>query len=87
MFLPRFSLSRPTVFDLTPASKLIEYIDEFVHSERDRAMMKRYLIDGISLESLAEEFDMSVRHTQTIVKARKEFLKGLLIKERTDTNV
>ena len=87
MFLPRFSLSRPTIFDRTPASKLTVYIDEFVHSERDRAMMKRYLIDDIKLEALAEEFDLSWRQTQAIVKARRDFLEELLIKERTDTNV
>lgn len=81
MFLPRYSLFNPTVFDKTAASVLEKLIDEFVHSERDRAMMKRHLIDGVKLEPLSEEFDLSVRHTKTIVKARKELLKGLIIKE------
>lgn len=35
-------------------------IDEHLHSERDRAILKRRLIDGICYEPLAEEFDMSV---------------------------
>ena len=74
----RFSLSNPTVFDKTPATKLERLIDEFVHDERDRAIMKRHLIDGVKFEPLAEEFDLSVRHTKTIVKARKGFLKGFL---------
>lgn len=37
-------------------------IDEYIHSERDRALLKRRLIDGICFEPLAEEFDISVRH-------------------------
>ena len=85
MFLRRYSLSNPTVFDKTAASVLDKLIDEFVHSERDRAMMKRHLIDGVKFEPLSEEFDLSVRHTKTIVKARKDFLEGFLIKEG-DTN-
>ena len=35
-------------------------IDEHLHSERDRAILKRRMIDGIKFEPLAEEFDMSV---------------------------
>lgn len=74
----RFSLSNPTVFDKTPATKLERLIDEFVHDERDRAMMKRHLIDGVKFEPLAEEFDLSVRQAKNIVKARKELLKTVL---------
>lgn len=74
----RFSLSNPTVFDKTPVTKLERLIDEFVYDERDRAMMKRHLIDGVKFEPLAEEFELSVRHTKTIVKARKDFLEGFL---------
>ena len=39
-------------------------IDEYIHSERDRAIIKRRLIDGISIERLAEEFDRSPRAMQ-----------------------
>ena len=42
-------------------------IDEYVHSERDRAILKRRYIDGICYEKLAEEFDLSVRHVKNIV--------------------
>ena len=31
-------------------------IDEYIHSERDRKIAKRRLIDGVSIERLAEEF-------------------------------
>ena len=39
-------------------------IDEYIHSERDRAIIKRRLIDGVSIERLAEEFDRSPRAMQ-----------------------
>lgn len=42
-------------------------IDEWIFSERDRAILKRRLLDGICFEPLAEEFDMSVRQIKTIV--------------------
>ena len=42
-------------------------IDEYIHSERDRAILKRRLIDGIYYEPLAEEFKLSVRRTKDIV--------------------
>jgi len=42
-------------------------IDEYIHSERDRAILKRRLLDGICYEPLAEEFDLSVRQVKNIV--------------------
>ena len=48
-------------------SEIAAAIDEYIHSERDRAILKRRLIDGICFEPLAEEFDLSVRHVQNIV--------------------
>lgn len=48
-------------------SQIREIIAEFIHSERDRKIMERRLIDGITFEKIAEEFDLSVRRTKTIV--------------------
>lgn len=42
-------------------------IDEVIHSERDRKILKRKLIDGVHFEPLAEEFGLSVRRTKDIV--------------------
>ena len=42
-------------------------IDQYIHSERDRAILKRKLLDDITYERLAEEFDLSVRRTKSIV--------------------
>lgn len=48
-------------------SELTEAIDEWILNERNRAILKRRLIDGICYEPLAEEFDMSVRQIKRIV--------------------
>jgi len=47
-------------------------IDEWVFSERDRLVLKRRLLDGLTYDRLAEEFDLSVRQTKTIVKKCSE---------------
>lgn len=48
------------------ASQLRALIDEWILSERDRAILKRRLLDGICYDRLAEEFDMSPRHIKRI---------------------
>ena len=45
-------------------SSVARIIDEYIHSERDRAIIKRRLIDGVSIERLAEEFDRLPRAMQ-----------------------
>ena len=42
-------------------------IEDFIHSERDRKILMRRFIDGISFEKLAEEQEMSVRQIKNIV--------------------
>lgn len=48
-------------------SELEKAIDEWILNERDRGMLKRRLVDGITYEALSYEFDLSVRHIKTIV--------------------
>lgn len=48
-------------------SEVEKAIDEYIHSERDRKILKRRLIDGICYEPLAEEFDLSVRYIKSII--------------------
>lgn len=55
-------------------SQIKALIDEYIHSERDRAILKRRLIDGICYEPLAEEFDLSVRHVKKIVYKEQDKL-------------
>lgn len=53
-------------YDL-PRSEIEHLIDEWIFREKDRAILKRRLLDGITYEALAEEFDMSVRQMKNIV--------------------
>ena len=48
-------------------SQIRELIHEYIHSERDRRILERRLIDGITFERLAEEFEMSPRQIRSIV--------------------
>lgn len=53
-----------------PRSAIEHLIDEWIiskNSERDRAILKRRLLDGVCYEPLAEEFDLSVRQIKNIV--------------------
>jgi hypothetical protein len=55
-----------------------ELIDNWVHNEVDRRMLKRRLLDGICFEPLAEEFELSVNHCQTrIKKAKKQLFNNI----------
>jgi len=54
-------------------------IDQLIHewilgrnAERDRAILRRRLYDGITFEALAEEFDISVRCAKQIVYKGQE---------------
>ena len=48
-------------------SDISALIDEWIFSERDRGILKRRLLDGITYDRLAEEFDLSVRQVKNIV--------------------
>ena len=53
-------------------------IDEWISNERDRAILKRRLLDGICYEPLAEEFGLSVdRIKQIVYKSEAKLFKRL----------
>lgn len=59
-------------------SDLVIVINDYVHSERDRNVLKRRYVDGIKFEPLAEEFDLSVRQVKNIIyKHEKSIFKHL----------
>jgi DNA-directed RNA polymerase specialized sigma24 family protein len=59
-------------------SELENLIDEYIHSERDRKILKRRLIDGICYEPLAWEVGMSVRQVKNIVyKAEQKLFRHI----------
>ena len=55
-------------------TEIINLINEYIHSERDRQLMKRRLVDGIHLEPLSEEFELSTVQTKRIVSMNIENL-------------
>lgn len=55
-------------------SQMLALIEEHIHNERDRNIMRRRLIDGICYEPLAEEFDMSDRQIKDIVARYEKIL-------------
>ena len=52
-------------------------IDQWIigrNAERNRAVIKRRLLDGICFEPLSEEFGLSVQQTNTIVYKGEQIL-------------
>lgn len=49
-------------------------IDKHIHHERNRGLLKRRLIDGVTFEMLAEEFGLSVRQTKNIVYSAEKYI-------------
>ena len=53
-------------------------INDYIHSKRDREILKRRLIDGIHYDKLAEEFDMSERQVKNICYKNQNMIFELL---------
>ena len=64
-------------FDMS-RSQLEKLINEWILSERDRAIFKRRILDGITFERLAEEFDLSVRQVKNIVAKSEKIVYNRL---------
>ena len=66
--VPRNGENKELAQDMIYDNQMIEAaIDRYIHHSRNRAILKRRLIDGICFEPLAEEFDLSVRQVKNIV--------------------
>ena len=55
-------------------SQVRRIIEDFIHSERDRRLLARRLIDGITIERLAEEFELSPRQVKNILRKGEEII-------------
>ena len=55
-------------------SQIRELIAEHIHSIRDRTVLEKRLIDGLTFERIAEEADMSVRQIKNIVYKNEKIL-------------
>ena len=58
-------------------SQWIQLIDEWVFNEKDRAMLKRKMLDGLTYEQVAEEFDLSTQQTKARIKRAKNQLNNV----------
>lgn len=59
-------------------TEIENFINEWCLSERDRKILYRRWIDGIKLEPLSEEFDMSVRQIRYIIQKYKVLIDSKL---------
>ena len=48
-------------------SEIEHLIDEWIFNERDRQILKRRLLDGLTYEELAEEFHLSTQRIKAII--------------------
>lgn len=55
-------------------SQIKALICEHIHSQRDRKILYRRLVDGITYERLAEEFEISTAQAKRIVYKAEEIL-------------
>lgn len=55
-------------------SQIRDLIREHIHSERNRKILFRRLVDGATFETLAEEFELSPRQVRSIVHRDEEIL-------------
>lgn len=49
-------------------SQITALIDEYIHNERDRELMKDRLCDGVYFGPLAEKYGISVQRAKAIYK-------------------
>ena len=59
-------------------TEMYNLIDEWIHNARDRRIMKGRLINGLSIEVVAEKYDMSVSQLKRILEKHQEMLFGKL---------
>lgn len=53
-------------------SQMADLIDDYIHSARNRAILKDRLIDGLTYERIAEIYDMSYQQVRTIIYKEQE---------------
>ncbi len=57
-------------------SEIDDLIEERIFSQRDRYILKRLLLDGVSYERISEEVSLSTRYTKEVAaKAMKVLIE------------
>lgn len=55
-------------------SQIIKLIDEHIHNDRNRKILKDRFVDGMTYERLAERYELSFQQVRTIVYRGQEKL-------------
>lgn len=58
-------------------SQIINFINEYIHSERDRNIMIERFVNGLTFSELSDKFYLSERQIKRIVKKADIFLTKL----------
>ena len=59
-------------------SEVSKLIEEHIHSDRDRRILKARLIDGLTFDELSSVFDISERQLKRIVYKAQDMIFQLL---------
>ena len=62
-------------------SRLREIVEDYIHSERDRAVLLRKYCDKRTIEQLAEEFELSVSQIKRIIYKHTMTIFGIMEKD------
>lgn len=66
------------IVDSLSRDEWMHRIEQWIHNETDRAMIRRSLLDGASIEVIAEEHYLSTVQTQKrLKKARNQLFKHI----------
>lgn len=55
-------------------SEITKVINEYIHHERNRKILLRRYVDGICIEPLAEEFNLSVKQVKNIIYRNEDVI-------------
>lgn len=55
-------------------SDITKIIDEFIHSRRDREILKARYIEGLTYENLSENFELSVTQIKRIIYKNEDII-------------
>ena len=55
-------------------SQIENIIDEYIHSDRDRGILKSRFIDGLTYEKIAEKYDLSVRQVKRLIYNKQDLI-------------
>lgn len=55
--------------------RVSEVIDEYIHSARDRNILRAKLVDGITYDALAGQYDLTYERVRDIVRKGKRTIE------------